>query len=35
MICGFHLGAISQATILFNEFEKCNFEITVTSHGDL
>ena len=35
MICGFHQGAISHATILYNEFEKCIFDITATSHRDL
>ena len=35
MFCGIQLGAIMQATILYNEFEKCAFEITATSHGDL
>ena len=35
MFCGIHMGAISQATILYNEFEKCIFKITATSHRDL
>ena len=35
MFCGIHLGAILQATILYNEFEKCTSEIAATSHGDL
>ena len=26
MFCGIHLGAISQASVLYNEFEKCTFE---------
>ena len=35
MFCGIHMGAISQATVLYNEFEKCIFKITATSHRDL
>ena len=35
MFCGIHLGAISQASFLYNEFEKCTFKITATSHRDL
>ena len=35
MFCGIHLKAISQASVLYNEFEKCTFEITATSHKDL
>ena len=35
MFCDIHLGAISQASILYNEFEKCTFEITATSRRDL
>ena len=35
MFCGIHLVAISQVTVLYNEFEKCTFKITATSHRDL
>ena len=35
MFCGIHLGAISQATVLYDEFEKCTFKIIATSHEDL
>ena len=35
MLYDIHLEPISQATILHNEFEKCTFRITTTSHGDL
>ena len=35
MFCGIHLGAISQPSVLYNEFEKCTFKITATSHRDL
>ena len=35
MFCGIHLGTISQASDLYNEFEKCTFNITATSHRDL
>ena len=35
MFRGIHLRAISQVTILYNEFEKFTFKITATSHGDL
>ena len=35
MFSGIHLGEISQATVLYNEFEKCTFKISVPSHRDL
>ena len=35
MFCGIHLGAISQASALYDEFEKCTFKITATYHRDL
>ena len=35
MFYGIHMGTISQATVTYNEFEKCTFKITATSHRDL
>ena len=35
MFCGIHQAAISQASVLYNEFEKSAFKITATSHRDL
>ena len=35
MFCGIDMGAISQASVLHNEFEKCTFKITATSPKDL